>query len=71
MDMLQQLEFVVSSEVAGVQDRALPSTSIQHTWGGWSLLPTAFPSDALRRRLAVAARVRSNRQAANAAQVVA
>jgi len=58
MDMLQQVEFVVSHDVAGAQDQEMPYSSAANLWRAWSLVPTASPNGALRRRIAASARVR-------------
>ncbi len=68
MDMLQELELIVGPEDAGVQDRVLPTSSVPNPWGARSLVPTDCPSEARCRRLAAAARVRIDLQAADASQ---
>jgi len=70
MDMLQELEFIIGPEDAGVQDRVLPTSLAPYPWGAWSLVPTDCPSEARRRRLAAAARVRIDLQAADAPQPI-
>jgi len=70
MDMLQELEFIVGPEDAGVQDRVLPTSSVPNPRGAWSLVPTDCPSEARRRRLAAAAHLRIDLRAADAPQPI-
>jgi hypothetical protein len=70
MDMLQELEFIVGPEVAGVQDGELPFSSAPNFRRAWSLVPTASPSGALRRRLKAAARGRIDLQTGDTPQTI-
>lgn len=56
METLHELEFVVGLEEVDSPDRMRLLSQVQSQWGPWSLVPTSSPSQASRRRLAVAAR---------------
>ena len=71
MVVLQELEFIVGPEDAGVLDRVLPQSSAPNPWGAWSLVPAASPSRARCRRLAAAARVGNDPQSGDAPQPIA
>jgi len=60
MDTVQEVELIVGLEDTPVANPTLDLALVVKPWGAWSLVPTAGLSNARRKRIAAAARVRMN-----------